>query len=143
MKEIENTRNQIQPADVQEFDERIKPIQDEVLDGVSSFREVQQMYTREKQDKEPKRMPFAKNRHTGNDGIMCTYKASVVKCQLIPLIVPRSTLDGRLDQYSVDTDLHLVSTLDRFLVLGQQLVASRKNVNQLIYRSTLILTACL
>lgn len=64
MKEIENTRNQIQPADVQEFDERIKPIQDEVLAGVSSFREVQQMYTRQKQDKEPKRMPFAKNRHT-------------------------------------------------------------------------------
>ena len=71
MKEIENTRSQIQPADVQEFDERIKPIQDEVLAGVSSFREVQQMYTRQKQDKEPKRMPFAKNRHTGNDGIMC------------------------------------------------------------------------
>lgn len=68
MKEIENTRSQIQLADVQEFDERIKPIQDEVLAGVSSFREVQQMYTREKQDKEPKRMPFAKNRSTGNDG---------------------------------------------------------------------------
>lgn len=77
MKEIENTRNQIQPADVQEFDERIKPIQDEVLAGVSSFREVQQMYTRQKQDKEPKRMPFAKNRHTGNDGIMCTYNITV------------------------------------------------------------------
>ena len=116
MKEIENTRNQIQPADVQEFDERIKPIQDEVLAGVSSFREVQQMYTRQKQDKEPKRMPFAKNRHTGNDGIMCTYKASTVKCQLIPLIVPRSTLDGHLDQYSVNTDLHLVSTLDQLLL---------------------------
>lgn len=64
MKEIENTRSQIQPADVQEFDERIKPIQDEVLAGVSSFREVQQMYTLEKQDKEPRRMPFAKYRPT-------------------------------------------------------------------------------
>jgi len=72
MKEIENTRSQIQQADVQEFDERVKPIQDEVLAGVSSFREVQQMYTREKQDKEPKRMPFAKNRSRGNDEIPCT-----------------------------------------------------------------------
>lgn len=72
MKEIENTRSQIQLANVQEFDERVKPIQDEVLAGVSSFREVQQMYTREKQDKEPKRMPFAKNRHKGSDVILCT-----------------------------------------------------------------------
>lgn len=107
MKEIENTRNQIQPADVQEFDERIKPIQDEVLAGVSSFREVQQMYTRQKQDKEPKRMPFAKNRHTGNDGIMCTYKASTVKCQLIPLmdilINTQSTLIFILCQHLIDS----------------------------------------
>lgn len=66
MKEIESTRNQIQSSDLAEFDERIKPIQEEILAGVSSFREVQQMYTREKQDKEPKRMPFAKNRNTGN-----------------------------------------------------------------------------
>ena len=90
MKEIENTRSQIQPADVQEFDERIKPIQDEVLAGVSSFREVQQMYTLEKQDKEPRRMPFAKYRPTGNDG-SCAHKASTVECQLVLSIYPRST----------------------------------------------------
>ena len=65
MKEIESTRSQIQLSDLPEFDDRIKSIQDEVLAGVSSFREVQQMYAREKQDKEPKRMPFAKTRNTG------------------------------------------------------------------------------
>ena len=67
MKEIESTRSQIQLTDLAEFDERIKPIQEEVSAGVSSFREVQQMYTREKQDKEPKRMPFAKNRNSGKN----------------------------------------------------------------------------
>ena len=66
MKEIESTRSQIQPSDLAQFDERIKPIQDEVQAGVNSFREVQQMYTRQKMDKEPKRMPFAKNRNPGN-----------------------------------------------------------------------------
>ena len=66
MKEIEKTRNQVQLSDLPEYDQRIKPIQEEVLAGVSSFREVQQMYAREKQDKEPKRMPFAKYRDTGN-----------------------------------------------------------------------------
>lgn len=65
MKEIESTRSQIQPSDLAQFDERIKPIQDEVQAGVNSFREVQQMYTRQKMDKEPKRMPFAKNRNPG------------------------------------------------------------------------------
>ncbi|KAJ7354814.1 syntaxin [Desmophyllum pertusum] len=67
MKEIESTRSQIQLSDLPEFDDRIKSIQDEVLAGVSSFREVQQMYAREKQDKEPKRMPFAKTRNTALD----------------------------------------------------------------------------
>lgn len=65
MKEIESTRNQIQSSDLTLFDERIKPIQDEVRAGVDSFREVQQMYTQQKKDKEPKRMPFAKKRSPG------------------------------------------------------------------------------
>lgn len=65
MKEIESTRNQIQSSDLALFDERIKPIQDEVRAGVDSFREVQQMYTQQKKGKEPKRMPFAKKRSPG------------------------------------------------------------------------------
>lgn len=67
MKEIESTRNQIQSSDLALFDERIKPIQDEVRAGVDSFREVQQMYTQQKKHKEPKRMPFAKKRSPGLD----------------------------------------------------------------------------
>ena len=66
MKEIESTRKQIQPSDLPKFDERIKPIQDELQAGVDKFREVQKMYTHEKLNKEPKRMPFAKNRDSGN-----------------------------------------------------------------------------
>ena len=66
MREIENTRNQIQLSDLPQFDERIAPIKDEVQAGVNSFREIQQMYTRKKLDKEPKRMPFATNRNSGN-----------------------------------------------------------------------------
>ena len=73
MREIENTRNQIQPSDLPQFDERIAPIKDEVQAGVNSFREIQQMYTREKLDKEPKRMPFAKNRNSGNIAYLFIY----------------------------------------------------------------------
>ncbi|XP_068752438.1 syntaxin-17-like isoform X1 [Montipora capricornis] len=64
VKEIENTRNQIQHSDLPQFDEQIKALQDEVKAGVNSFREVQQMYTHEKLNKEPKRMPFAKDRNS-------------------------------------------------------------------------------
>ncbi|KAK2560543.1 Syntaxin-17 [Acropora cervicornis] len=66
MKEIEATRNQIQHSDLPRFDSQIKPIQEEVIVGVNSFREVQQMYTQQKIDKEPKRMPFAKSRNYEN-----------------------------------------------------------------------------
>ena len=66
MKEIENTRSQIQLSDLLQFDERIKPVQDEVQAGVNSFREVQKMYTREKADKEPKRAPTVKTQNSGN-----------------------------------------------------------------------------
>jgi len=132
MKEIENTRSQIQLADLQEFDERIKPIQDEVLAGVSSFREVQQMYTREKQDKEPKRMPFAKNRPTGIDG-SCAHKASMVECQLVHSFYTRSTsqstLDGHLHQYSVDTD----QRLDQHLVSSWSIVG-RMSTDSYLYQ---------
>ncbi|KAL9957758.1 hypothetical protein ACROYT_G034696 [Oculina patagonica] len=83
MKEIESTRNQIQSSDLAEFDERIKPIQEEILAGVSSFREVQQMYTREKQDKEPKRMPFAKNRNTAFDVTEMTSNPQQLQSQLV------------------------------------------------------------
>ena len=65
MKEIEATRNQIQHSDLPRFDAQIRPIQEEVIVGVNSFREVQQMYTQQKIDKEPKRMPFAKSRNYG------------------------------------------------------------------------------
>ncbi|CAH3134246.1 unnamed protein product [Pocillopora meandrina] len=64
LKEMENIRKQVQVSDIPEFDQRIKPLQEEILAGVSSFREVQQMYAREKQDKEPKRMPFARYKDT-------------------------------------------------------------------------------
>lgn len=64
LKEMEKIRKQVQMSDIPEFDRGIKPLQEEILAGVSSFREVQQMYAREKQDKEPKRMPFARYRDT-------------------------------------------------------------------------------
>ena len=64
LKEMENIHKQVQVSDIPEFDQRIKPLQEEILAGVSSFREVQQMYAREKQDKEPKRMPFARYKDT-------------------------------------------------------------------------------
>ncbi|XP_068750772.1 syntaxin-17-like [Montipora capricornis] len=72
VKEIENTRNQIQHSDLPQFDEQIKALQDEVKAGVNSFREVQQMYTHEKLNKEPKRMPFAKDRNSGAVGVKRT-----------------------------------------------------------------------
>lgn len=65
MKEIESTRNQIQMSDLPEFDERIKPIQDDMQAGVNAFREVQQMYSCEKLNKDPKRMPFTQKQNSG------------------------------------------------------------------------------
>lgn len=72
MKEIESTRNQIQMSDLPEFDERIKPIQDDIQAGVNAFREVQQMYSREKLNKEPKRMPFAQKQNSGKVQVIMT-----------------------------------------------------------------------
>ena len=73
---MEKIRKQVQVSDIPEFDQRIKPLQEEILAGVSSFREVQQMYAREKQDKEPKRMPFARYKDTCKY-IMILWAASV------------------------------------------------------------------
>lgn len=52
-------------SDIPEFDERIKPIQDDIQAGVNAFREVQQMYSSEKLNKDPKRMPFTQKQNSG------------------------------------------------------------------------------
>ena len=46
MRQLENTRNQVQPSDQAEFDSRVAGIKLEALESIRSFSEVQRHYSK-------------------------------------------------------------------------------------------------